>query len=114
MNSGNYFLFLIGVIKDQAQLFMRPLFSFFKMTNNKIIDVDKCIEWIENGISNHYLNYNEFNEFQNMKRIGSGAFGNVYKANWKNSNTVVALKSFGNDNRIIVNEVNIKCKEGGK
>jgi serine/threonine protein kinase len=83
------------------------------------VDSDKWIQWIEDGISKCYLNYYEYNEFQNIKRIGSGAFGNVYRANWESSNTVVALKSFRNDSCIIeiVNEVkkkiynNILCIE---
>ncbi|RIA94414.1 kinase-like domain-containing protein, partial [Glomus cerebriforme] len=70
---------------------------------------DEWVQWIEDGISKYYLNYYEYNEFQNIKRIGSGAFSNVYKAHWKSSNTVVALKSFRNDSCVteIVNELQL-------
>ncbi|CAB4442511.1 unnamed protein product [Rhizophagus irregularis] len=72
-------------------------------------DSDKWIQWIEDGISKCYINYYEYNEFQNIRRIGSGAFSNVYRANWKSSNTVVALKSFRNDSCVIeiVNELQL-------
>jgi serine/threonine protein kinase len=78
-------------------------------SNSKNTDKDKSVQWIEEGISKRFINYIEYNEFQNIQRVGSGAFGKVYKANWKSSNTVVALKSFINDGCIlkeIVNEVN--------
>jgi serine/threonine protein kinase len=78
-------------------------------SKNKNTDKNEWVQWMEDGISKHYINYHEYNEFQNIQHIGSGAFGKVYKANWKNSNTVVALKSFRNDSCImkeIVNEVN--------
>ena len=71
------------------------------------------VQWIEEGISKRYINYHEYNEFQNIQRLGSGGFSEVYKANWKSSNTIVALKSFINDNdncimKEIVNEVKKK------
>ncbi|PKB92944.1 hypothetical protein RhiirA5_442852, partial [Rhizophagus irregularis] len=46
-------------------------------SNNKNSDTDnKWIQWIKDGISNEYINHHEYSEFQNIKRIGSGAFGN--------------------------------------
>ncbi|CAB5350833.1 unnamed protein product [Rhizophagus irregularis] len=72
-------------------------------------DSDKWIQWIEDGISKCYINYYEYKEFQNIRRIGSGAFSNVYRANWESSNTVIALKSFRTDSCIIeiVNELQL-------
>ncbi|PKK77855.1 kinase-like protein [Rhizophagus irregularis] len=57
-------------------------------------DTDESIRWIENGIKNRYINYHDYSEFQNQEFVGKGGFGNVYKTNWKGSDTVVALKSF--------------------
>src|SRR5688572_25632584 len=121
MNPVNYFWLIIEIIKYEAQLFKiitLPLISFLRTTDNKsthieqednkYIDIDKRNEWIENGISSGYLNCTGYYEFQNVKIIGSGASSNVYKANWKNSNTVVALKSFEKNNSFIINEVNIR------
>jgi serine/threonine protein kinase len=78
-------------------------------TNNKNDNTDKkWVQWIEDGIANEYINYHDYNEFQNIECIGSGGFGNVYRANWESSNTVVALKSLKNGKgfmKEIVNEV---------
>jgi hypothetical protein len=61
-------------------------------TNNKNDDTDnnKWIQWIKNGIANEYISYHDYNEFQNIEYISNG---NVYRANWKSSNTIVTLKS---------------------
>ncbi len=77
-------------------------------SSSKNTDKSKWIQWIENGISNHYINYHEYNEFQNIRQIGFGAFGKVYRASLENSDTVVALKSFENNNVVmkeVINEV---------
>ncbi|RIA84425.1 hypothetical protein C1645_415452 [Glomus cerebriforme] len=66
-------------------------------SNINNINKDKSIDpvqWIEGGILNHYIEYHDYDNFQNMENIGSGAFGDVYKTNYKDSNTTVALKSF--------------------
>ncbi|CAB4373851.1 unnamed protein product [Rhizophagus irregularis] len=76
-------------------------------------DTNKWIKWIENGIVDEYINYHNYNEFKNVQRIGFGAFGNVYRATWESSDTVVALKSFEIDNCImkeVVNEIKLLHK----
>ncbi|CAB4388341.1 unnamed protein product [Rhizophagus irregularis] len=82
--------------------------------NNKNDDTDnKWIQWIKNGIADEFISYHDYNEFQNIKRIGSGGFGNVYRANWESSNTVVALKTLingNNDAKEIVNEIKLMKK----
>lgn len=75
-------------------------------SNNTINN--EWIQWIEDGIAGEYINYHDYNEFHDMERIGTGGFGEVYRANLESSNTVVALKSLtsGNNNmKEIVNEV---------
>ncbi|CAB4388342.1 unnamed protein product [Rhizophagus irregularis] len=63
-------------------------------SNNESDDTDnKWVQWIKDGIANEYINYHDYNEFQDMERIGVGGFGNVYRANWKSLNTVISLKS---------------------
>ena len=79
-------------------------------SNSKNSDTDKPIQWLESGITEGYINYHDYNEFKNIKYIDFGASCNVYKATWESSNTVVALKSFFNNNndllmKEIVNEV---------
>ncbi|CAB4388264.1 unnamed protein product [Rhizophagus irregularis] len=76
-------------------------------TNNKNDDTEnEWIQWIKDGIAKEFINYHDFSEFQNIKQIGSGGFGNVYRANWSSSNTVVALKSLTNGIDIMKNIVN--------
>ncbi len=41
----------------------------------------------------------------NVQEIGSGTFGKVYRANWKNSYSDFALKSFYNFNNITAKEI---------
>ncbi|GBC04284.1 hypothetical protein RclHR1_00560011 [Rhizophagus clarus] len=77
------------------------------MTTSTNNENDKWVQWIEDGIAREYINYHHYNEFQNIECIGYGGFGYVYRANWKTSNTVVALKSLKNGNgfmKEIVNE----------
>ncbi|CAB4445522.1 unnamed protein product [Rhizophagus irregularis] len=74
---------------------------------------NEWIQWIEDGIAGEYINYHDYNEFHNMKRIGTGGFGEVYRANLESSNTVVALKSLTNGNynmKEIVNEIRLMRK----
>ncbi|PKY55458.1 hypothetical protein RhiirA4_474928, partial [Rhizophagus irregularis] len=42
-------------------------------------------KWIEEAISKKFFKYYEFEQFYNIQEIGSGGFGKVYRANWKNS-----------------------------
>ena len=80
-------------------------------SNSKNIDIGKRIQWLEGGIAEDYKDYinnYDYSEFKNINIIGYGAFGKVYQATWESSDTVVALKSFENNNLItkeIVNEV---------
>ncbi|PKK74604.1 hypothetical protein RhiirC2_846694 [Rhizophagus irregularis] len=41
-----------------------------------------------------YYRFYEQEYFSNVQRIGTGGFGKVYRANWKNSDQYLALKSF--------------------
>jgi hypothetical protein len=63
-------------------------------------DTNEWVQWIEDKIAKNYINCHDYNEFQSIQHIGGsfGAFGDVYKANWKE--TVATLKSFKNDSRI--------------
>ncbi len=59
------------------------------------------------------MKYHEYNHFGNLQEIGTGGFGKVYCANWKNSGQRFALNYFflNLDNVIVkelVHEVNYK------
>jgi hypothetical protein len=73
----------------------------FSVTENS----NEWINWIEEAIAKKYFKYYEYRHFSNIQEIGSGNFGKVYRANWKNSNSYLALKSFFNLNHIIAKEI---------
>ena len=68
-------------------------------------DTNEWVQWIEDGISKHYINFHEYNGFINIQRIGSGEFGEVFRANLESSNIVVALKSINNQDNYIMKEI---------
>jgi hypothetical protein len=51
------------------------------------------INWIEEAIYKKFIKYYDYKDFSNIKIIGSGGFGKVYHANWKNPRNIFALKS---------------------
>ncbi len=66
------------------------------------------IDWLEKSIADEYINYYEYSNFKNIQRIGSGAFGRVSHASWKDTGKTFALKSFNNYQvtlKEVVNEV---------
>ena len=65
------------------------------------------IDWLEKSIKEEHIIYYEYSDFKNRKLIGSGSYGKIVRANWKD-NRLYALKSFNNDNftlKEVVNEV---------
>ena len=78
------------------------------MSNTKLISTDNSnewIDWIEEGLSRKHIKYYEYEHFSNIQEIGSGAFGKVYRANWRNSLKYFALKYFFNFNKATAKEV---------
>ncbi|POG69818.1 kinase-like domain-containing protein, partial [Rhizophagus irregularis DAOM 181602=DAOM 197198] len=84
------------------------------MSNNAelINDLNDWNKWIEEAISKKLIKYYEFDQFYNFQNIGSGGFGRVYRANWKNSHKSYAIKSFFNINdasaKAIVREIQLQ------
>ena len=74
-----------------------------EMQNNE--NADDWINWIEEALAKEYLKYYEYEKFKNIQEIGSGAFGKVFRANWKNFENYLALKSFFNLNNVTVKEI---------
>ncbi|GES87941.1 kinase-like domain-containing protein [Rhizophagus clarus] len=71
----------------------------------QILKVDEWINWIEEAVTKNYFKYYDYKSFNNIQEIGHGNFGNVYRANWKNSRNYLALKSFYNYNSITIKEI---------
>jgi serine/threonine protein kinase len=75
------------------------------MSNTKNSDY---INWLENSISNEHIKYYKYSDFKNEQLIGRGAFASVFCANWKDTEIILALKTFSNPKSIleeVVNEV---------
>jgi hypothetical protein len=68
-------------------------------------NTNEWINWIEEAVSKEYYKFYERNHFSNIQKIGTGRFGKVYRANWKNSEQYLALKSFFNLNHVTAKEV---------
>ena len=79
--------------------------SEFKVSESS----NEWTDWFKDATDKEYIKYYEYEHFSNISEIGSGNFGKVYRANWKNSNKYFALKSFFNLSnstaKEIVNEV---------
>src|SRR6266536_3428209 len=79
------------------------------MSNNIELNVtgnsNEWINWIEEAVTKNYFKHYEFKHFNNIQEIGTGSFGKVYRANWKNSDEYFALKSFFNLNNATVKEI---------
>ena len=73
-------------------------------------DISADMPWIERYMKEEKVNYYEFNEFSNIEEVGNGIIGKMYKANWKQSEKCVILKSFNLDNAIVKEIVYEVCK----
>ncbi|UZO03976.1 uncharacterized protein OCT59_024375 [Rhizophagus irregularis] len=79
------------------------------MSDNKQMknteNTNEWINWIEEAVDKEHLNYYQYNQFTNIQEIGTGGFGKVYRANWKNTKKQLALKSFFNLNHVTMKEI---------
>ncbi|GET58411.1 kinase-like domain-containing protein [Rhizophagus irregularis DAOM 181602=DAOM 197198] len=73
--------------------------------SNKNDNSNEWINWIEEGLSKKLIKYYEFEQFYNLQEVGSGGFGKVQRANWKNSHKYYALKSFSTFNDTTIKEI---------
>src|SRR6266542_1129285 len=68
-------------------------------------NTNEWINWIEEAITKKHIKYYEYDRFINIQEIGTGGFGKVFRAKWKNIEQYLALKSFFNFNGATVKEV---------
>lgn len=59
-------------------------------------------KWLERAISNEDINNIGYDKFTNHSKIGKGGFATVYKCEWKDCGSTVALKCIKDD---FINEV---------
>ncbi|CAB4415462.1 unnamed protein product [Rhizophagus irregularis] len=67
-------------------------------------NTNEWINWIEESISKEYYRLYEQKHFSNIQKVGTGGFGKVYRASWKNSQ-YFALKSFFNLDDVTAKEI---------
>ena len=72
-----------------------------KVTENP----NEFTKWIEEAINKEYFKYYEYKYFHNIQKIGKGAFGDIYRANWKNWEQYLVLKSLFNLGNAAAKEV---------
>ena len=79
------------------------------MSNETVLEESNVyIVWLEKSITDEYFKYYEYSDFKNIQPIGNSSFGTVSRANWKNTDTIFALKCFDNRKSTlkgVVNEV---------
>ncbi|GES93134.1 kinase-like domain-containing protein [Rhizophagus clarus] len=80
-------------------------FSAFIKPKARSAPCNEYINWIKEAINKKHIKYYEYENFNNIEEIGSGSFGKVYRANWKNSHSYLALKSFFNLNDVTIKEI---------
>ena len=68
-------------------------------------ETENPINWIEDAISKRHIKHYEYEHFSNIQEIGTGGFGKVYRANWKNLRQHFALKSLLNINDVAIKEL---------
>jgi hypothetical protein len=66
-------------------------------------DTNRWTDWIEEAIVKEYFKDYDYNHFSNIKSIGQGGFGKIFRANWNGQYLV--LKSFLDFNNAAVKEV---------
>ena len=69
-------------------------------------DSNNYVNWIEKAVTENYIKYYNYAEFTNMKEINHGSVGNIYRASWKGTDTLLVVKSsYKLSIKEIVNEV---------
>ncbi|RGB36158.1 kinase-like domain-containing protein [Rhizophagus diaphanus] len=84
--------------------------NFESQTNE---NTNERIDWIKKAIEEEYLQYYDYKQFSDIRQVGTGGFGTVFRANLKNSEQQFALKSFKLNNTSkeeIINELKILLK----
>jgi len=72
------------------------------MSNETDLRISK--DWLEKLIKEDFINCYEYSDFKNVRRIGKGAFGRVYRADYHD--TIFALKTFADYKSTIKEVVN--------
>ena len=66
---------------------------------------NEWINWIKVAIAKKHIKYYEYKHFRNIQKVGIGYFGEVFRANYKDSEQHLALKSFFKLDIAIIKEI---------
>ena len=72
---------------------------------NEIPAIENSNELIEEAISKRHVKYYDYKHFHNIQKIGNSDGEKIYRANWKNSEDYIALKSLFNHNNATIKEI---------
>ncbi|CAB5303239.1 unnamed protein product [Rhizophagus irregularis] len=61
-----------------------------------MFEMNEWVKWIDEAIAKKHIKHYEYKYFKHIQEIGTGGFGKVYRAKWKNSYQYFALKSLLN------------------
>ena len=76
------------------------------MTEEQTKEPNDYVDWVEKAVTENYIKYYEYSEFKNIKEINHGSVGNVFRASWKGTDTLLVVKSsYKLTIKEIVNEV---------
>jgi len=69
--------------------------------------IRQIFDWFEESIENKEITYYDYQDFNNIFKIGSRGFASVYTANWKNTQSKFTIKKFDKISIIkeVINEV---------
>ncbi|CAG8695379.1 6132_t:CDS:1, partial [Funneliformis mosseae] len=62
------------------------------MAAAKQIDEYVYLDWLDKAISEKYIKYYSYDKFTNREEICSCSYGNVSRASWGDSGTIMAIK----------------------
>ncbi len=76
------------------------------MSEEQLNDFDADFDWLDKALFENYIKYYDYSEFINREEISSWTSGNVFRANWRDSDAVMAVKcSYDSTIKEIVHEV---------
>ncbi|UZO03641.1 uncharacterized protein OCT59_024045 [Rhizophagus irregularis] len=68
-------------------------------------EVNELLFWVEEAISKNHIKFYEYKHFSNIREIGNGNFGRVYRAKWKDLDQYLALKYFFSFDKATIKEL---------
>lgn len=60
------------------------------------------INWVENAFTENYIKYYDYSNFTNIEEIDNNSFGKILRANWKETDIRLIIKS---SNKLTIKEI---------